>query len=219
MDVRLVFSKTLRNAPQYNGAPPIRLLLRELSLTVDIRPGHNFTKESAMSLLDSLKDVLNQYGNSATQNSAKAPEHFDQVSQVAPPNLIAEGLAAVFHSDQTPAFGNLVGSLFSQSSGQQKAGLLNQLLASVGPSALSQLAGGGALASLLNGAKQITPEQANQIPPDVVQQIATHAEKSDPSIIDKASAFYAEHPTLIKTLGGAALSIALAKVAERQKAA
>src|SRR5215475_4974232 len=166
-----------------------------------------------MSLLDSLTDVLNQYRNSSTQNSVNASEHFDQVSQAAPPNLIAEGLAAVFHSDRTPAFGNLVGSLFSQSSGEQKAGLLNQLLASVGPSTLSQLAGGGALASLLGGAKQITPEQANQISPEAVQQIATHAEKSDPSIIDKASAFYAEHPTLIKTLGGAALSIALAKVA------
>jgi len=172
-----------------------------------------------MTLLDSLKDVLNQYSKSSPQTNTNVTDHFDQVSQAAPPNLIAEGLAAVFQSDQTPAFGNLVGNLFGQSNGEQKAGLLNQLLASVGPSALTQLAGGGTLASLLGGAKQITPEQANQISPDVVQQIATHAEKNDPSIIDKASAFYAEHPTLIKTLGGAALSIALAKVAERQKAA
>jgi hypothetical protein len=37
--------------------------------------------------------------------------------------------------------------------------------------------------------------------------------------VDKASAFYAQHTTLVKTLGGAALSIALAKVAEWQKAA
>jgi hypothetical protein len=44
-------------------------------------------------------------------------------------------------------------------------------------------------------------------------------EKSDPSIVDKASAFYAQHSALVKTLGGAALTIALAKVAERQKAA
>jgi hypothetical protein len=43
--------------------------------------------------------------------------------------------------------------------------------------------------------------------------------KSDPSIVDKASAFYAQHSTLVKTLGGAALTIALEKVAERQKAA
>jgi hypothetical protein len=52
-----------------------------------------------------------------------------------------------------------------------------------------------------------------------VQQMAAHAEKADPSIVDKASAFYAQHATLVKTLGGAALSIALVKVAERQKAA
>ena len=173
-----------------------------------------------MGLLDSVKDVLSQYTSSSTPNNANATEHFDQVSQTASPNVIAEGLAAVFHSDQTPAFGNLVGNLFSRSSGEQKAGLLNQLLASVGPGALAQLAGGGAVASLLGGAgKQITPEQAQNISPDVVQQIAVHAEKNDPSIIDKASAFYAQHPALIKTLGGAALSIALAKVAERQKAA
>jgi hypothetical protein len=173
-----------------------------------------------MGLLDSVKDILTQYSNTSTQNSANVGDHFDQVSQAAPPNLIAEGLAAVFHSDQTPAFANLVGNLFSQSSGEQKAGLLNQLLAAVGPSALTQLAGGGALAGLLGGAgQQITPEQAQNVSPELVQQIANHAEKADPSIVDKASAFYAQHPTLIKTLGGAALSIALAKVAERQKAA
>jgi hypothetical protein len=171
-----------------------------------------------MGLLDSLKDVLNQYTSSSTQNTANASQHFDQVAQAASPNVIAEGLSAVFRSDQTPAFGNLVGNLFSQSNGEQKAGMLNQLLASVGPGALASLAGGGGLASLLGG-KQITPEQAQNVSPDVVQQIATHAEKSDPSIIDRASQFYAEHPALIKTLGGAALSIALAKVAERQKAA
>jgi hypothetical protein len=172
-----------------------------------------------MGLLDSLKDVLNQYTSSSTANTANATQHFDQVAQAASPNVIAEGLAAVFHSDQTPAFGNLVGNLFGQSNGEQKAGMLNQLLASVGPGTLASLAGGGALASLLGGGKQITPEQAQNVSPDVVQQIATHAEKTDPSIIDKASQFYAEHPALIKTLGGAALSIALAKVAERQKAA
>jgi hypothetical protein len=174
-----------------------------------------------MSLLDSVKDVLNQYTSGSKQNNtADASAHFDQVAQAADHNTIAEGLAAVFHSEQTPAFGNLVSNLFSQSNGDQKAGMLNQLLASVGPGALSQLAGGGALASLLGGgAKQITPDQAQNVSPELVQQLAVHAEKNDPSIVDKASSFYAQHPTLIKTLGGAALSIALAKVAERQKAA
>ena len=173
-----------------------------------------------MTLLDQLGSVLQQYSGKSTPNTADATQHFDQVAQVAPTNVLAEGLSAVFKSDQTPAFGNLVGSLFSQSSGDQKAGVLNQLIAAVGPGTLAQLAGGGALASLLGGgAQQITPEQAQNISPDVVEQIATHAEKADPSVVDKASAFYAQHTTLVKTLGGAALSIALAKVAERQRAA
>ncbi len=173
-----------------------------------------------MGILDSLNDVLKNYSGGQTQNTANAAEHFDQVARAAPHNVIAEGLAAAFRSDQTPAFGNLVGTLFGQSSGEQKAGILNQLLASVGPGVLAQLAGGSALTRLQGTAGQpITPDQAQAVSPDVVQQLATHAEKADPSIVDKASAFYAQHSSLVKTLGGAALTIALAKVAERQKAA
>ena len=84
-----------------------------------------------MGILDSLSDVLKNYSGGQTQNTENAAKHFDQVAQAAPHNVIAEGLAAAFRSDQTPAFGNLVGNLFSQSGGEQKAGILNQLLASV----------------------------------------------------------------------------------------
>jgi hypothetical protein len=171
-----------------------------------------------MTLLDSVTNVLKQYTSGSTPNAANATEHYDQVAQTAPPNAIAEGLSAMFKSDQTPAFGSMVGNLFSGSNGEQKAGMLNQLIASVGPSTVAQMAGCGVLASLLGGgASQITPQQAQNVSPEVVQQIAAHAEKTDPSIVDKASAFYAQHSTLVKTLGGAALSIALAKVAERQR--
>jgi hypothetical protein len=172
-----------------------------------------------MGILDSLSDVLKNYGGSQTENTGVAAEHYDQVAQAAPRSVIAEGLAAAFRSDQTPAFGNLVGNLFNQSNGEQKAGILNQLLSSVGPGVLAQL-GGASFAGLLGGAgQQLTPDQAQSVPADVVQQLATHAEKADPSIIDRAGAFYAEHSSLVKTLGGAALTIALAKVAERQRAA
>ena len=142
-----------------------------------------------MGILDSLNDVLKNYSGGQAQNAGNAAEHYDQVAQAAPTSVIAEGLAAAFRSDQTPAFGNLVSSLFSQSSGEQKAGILNHLLASAGPQVLAQLGGGGALAQLLQaGAQQITPDQAQAVSPDVVQQLATHAEKNDPSIVDKASA-------------------------------
>ena len=168
----------------------------------------------------SLIDVLKQYATGSTPaDNADVGQHFDQVAQNVPPNVLADGLSHAFRSDQTPAFGQLVANMFSQSSGEQKAGMLNQLLSSVGPGALAQIAGGGMLASLLGGgAKQITPEQAQNISPEAIQQLATHAEQADPSILDKASAFYAQHPTLIKTLGGAVLSVALAKVAQKQAA-
>jgi hypothetical protein len=173
-----------------------------------------------MSLIDSVGDLLKQYGIGGSSNPTNATEHFDTVAKAASPDMIADGLAAVFRSNQTPAFGNLVSNLFSQSNGEQKAGLLNQLMSSISPEMLSQLAGSGVLAGLLKGGGgEITPAQAQAVSPDVVQQLASHAETADPSIIDKASSFFAQHPTLIKTLGGAALSIALAKVAERQKAA
>jgi hypothetical protein len=66
---------------------------------------------------------------------------------------------------------------------------------------------------------QLTPDQAQKLSPEVVQQLATHAQNSNPSIVDSVSNFYAQHSTLVKTLGGTALIIALAKVAERQRQA
>jgi hypothetical protein len=173
-----------------------------------------------MGLLDSVSDVLKQYTAGGPANTTNAADHFDKVAQAVPQDAIADGLSAVFRSNQTPAFGNLVGNLFSQSNGEQKAGLLNQLLASVDSTSLSQLAVGGALAGILgSGTKALTADQAQNVSPELVQQLASHAEKTNPSIVDRASAFYAQHPMLVKTLGSAALSIALAKVAQRQRAA
>ena len=174
-----------------------------------------------MGLMDQLSSVLQQYANNSGSGPvpAQVNQHFDQVAQAAPKNVMAEGLASAFRSNNTPAFGQMLGGLFSQSNGDQKAGILNQLLAGAGPGVLSQVVGGGGgLASLLSGGSQLTAAQAQQVSPEAVQQLAAHAEKSDPSIIDRASSFYAEHPGLVKTLGGAALTVALAKIAERTKA-
>jgi hypothetical protein len=63
----------------------------------------------------------------------------------------------------------------------------------------------------------VTPQQASQISPQQVQDLANHAEKSNPDIFDKLGGFYAEHPQLVKTLGSAALTIALAKMANRMR--
>jgi hypothetical protein len=177
-----------------------------------------------MGLFDQLQNVLTQYtsgNNAATQNPEEVEQHFNQVAAVAPQASLAEGLAAAFRSNQTPAFGQMVSSLFSQSSGEQKAGLLNQLMRSIPPGAVQSLvasgAGGGALAGLLqSGTANVTPEQAQQVSPEAVQQLAATAEKHDPSIVDTASQFYAQHSTLVNTLGGMAMTMVLSHIAEKQ---
>src|SRR5271154_7238675 len=122
------------------------------------------TRRNDMPWMDQVGSLLKQYTSGGTAAAAApAPDvhaHFDQVAAAAPQSTIAEGLAAAFHSDQTPAFGTMLSGLFANSTGEQKAGLLNQLLANVNPAMLSSIAGGGALAGLLKSGGEITPEHA-----------------------------------------------------------
>jgi hypothetical protein len=164
-------------------------------------------------MLMGLLDLLQQYaGAKPDQATGNVSDHFHEVAQAAPPEAVGQGLAAAFRSDQTPPFGQMVGQLFSQANPQQQSGMLNQLLATVGPGAASML-GGGNLQQDSGGTPQITPEQASQLDPQQVQQLAEHAERQNPGIVDTLSGFYAQHPTLVKTLGAGALTIAMSKIA------
>ena len=167
-----------------------------------------------------LGNLLQKYLNPSAAPSADASAHFDQVAQHASPEVMGQGISDALRSDQTPPLGQMVSSIFSNANPQQQAGMLNQILGSLGPGALSSLGSGalGGLAGALGGARpQITPEQASQISPQQVQDLANHAEKTSPDIFDKLGSFYAEHPQLVKTLGSAALTIALAKMANRMR--
>jgi hypothetical protein len=173
-----------------------------------------------MSWTDKLGNMLSQYtsGGAAAQPAPDVHAHFDEVARAVPASAIAEGLTAAFNSDKTPAFGQMLSTLFNNSTGDQKAGMINLLLSSVSPSILAQLLSGAGLAGLIGAGKmQLTADQAQKLPPEAVQQLATQAQSSNPSIVSSVSNFYAQHTELVKTLGGAALTIALAKVAERQK--
>jgi hypothetical protein len=176
-----------------------------------------------MSWTDSVGNLLKQYtsGGAAAQPAQDVHAHFDQVAQAAPASVLAEGLTAAFNSDKTPAFGQMLSSLFNNSTGDQKAGMINQLLGSVNPAMLTSVLSAAGLGGLAagGGTPQLTPDQASKLSPEAVQQLATHAQNANPSVVESVSSFYAQHSTLVKTLGGAALSIALAKVAERQRQA
>jgi hypothetical protein len=110
--------------------------------------------------------------------------------------------------------------LFERSPATQKTGVLNTLIAALGPTLVSQfLESHGATRAakeLEVGRGRISPEVAEQIPAKSMEAVAAEPEKKDPSIVDRISQFYADQPTIVKTLGGLALAVAMAKVAQRQ---
>ncbi len=158
--------------------------------------------------LSNLMGILNQYRDaSAGAPPPNVEEDYSKVAQNAPQSHLASGLAEAFRSTATPPFGQMLSTLFSNSNGQQRAGILNQLLGAVGPGVLAS-GGLGSLAGLLRGGQSsVTPEQANQVSPQAVQQLAEHAQNQNPSIVDQAGEFYAQHPTLVKALGAGSLAL------------
>lgn len=158
-----------------------------------------------------LGDILEQYANRPTSTEAD----FDEVAPQVPPDVLGDGIAQAFRSDQTPAFGNMVEQLFGGSNPSQRAGLLNQLIAAVGPAILGKLGGlfgGGGGGS---APPTITDSDAARVSPSQVREMAEAAEESDPGVLDRIGGFYAQHPELVKMLGGAALAIALGRMANR----
>ena len=167
-----------------------------------------------------LMDILQQYTrNAGVPDANTVHDHFDEVTRTAPAGTVGQGVADAFRAEGTPPFGQMVGQMFGQSDPQQQAGVLNQLLRSISPAVLSALGGGilGRMASTGGGVPQVTPEQASQVTPEQVQEIAARAEQHDPTVLDKVGDFYAQHPQLVKTLGSAALAIALAGIANRTR--
>jgi len=169
-----------------------------------------------MTLLDDLGSLAAKFGSG---NASEADVHaaYEQVANAAPQGALADGISHAFKSDQTPPFQEMVANLFSNSTPEQKAGLLNQILAVLGPNAaqtLGNVAGAGGLAGILSGGS-VTSQQAQQVPQQTVEILAKQAEKKDPSIVDRAAGFYAQHPTLVKAIGAGALALLLSRMSKR----
>ncbi len=169
-----------------------------------------------MDWMNKVTGILGQYANAdPTQGSPEVHQHFDSVAQAVPKDTLAEGIAAAFNSDQTPAFGQMVSKLFSQSDSSQKAGILSHLVGAAGPGLVSSVLAGQGLSGL---AGSVTPEAAAQVTPEAVEKLAAEAHKQNPSVVDAISNFYAQHPTLVKTLGATALTIAMNRMSKRAAA-
>jgi len=166
-----------------------------------------------MGLFDSVTSLLSQYapGSGATPVGDVAA-HFQELSRSVDAATLAPGIAAAMRSDQTPPFPQLVSQLFSSASGEQKLAMLNTLASSASPQLRAQLS---ALIPALATGSSLTAAQASAVSPAAIQSVTQHVEQHDASIVEKMSAVYAAHPTLVKTLGSAAMMLAMRTIAER----
>jgi len=171
-----------------------------------------------MSLFDEIGGMLQSYaGANPAQAPASVHDDYDQAVSRVPQGSVADAMAAAMRSNHTPDFGSTMSQMFGQADSSQKATMLNSILGSLGPGVLSSVMGGlgGSLLSrLASGQHQITPDEASQLSPAQVKEVATAAEQHDPSVVDRVSQVYAEHPTLFKALGTAAMAMVLTKMAK-----
>jgi hypothetical protein len=171
-----------------------------------------------MGWMNQLGGLLGQYMDA--QNPDRAEQDFDEVSRHAPRDAMAGGLAEAFRSDRTPPFANMLGQLFGNSNSNMKASLLNTLIAAAGPQVLSAIlarhSGSSAPKEINVQSGHLSPEEADRVPAAAVEELADEAQKRDPNVIDQISDFYAEHPTLVKSLGAAALAVAMSHFAKQR---
>jgi hypothetical protein len=166
--------------------------------------------------ISDLIGILEQYRNASVSNPPKnVQQDYQQAADTVPSSHLADALSAAFRSGETPPFAQMITSLFTNSNPDQRAGILNQLLSAVGPSSAATGALGSLGGLLRGGNNKVSAEQANQVSPQAVQQLAEHAENQNPSIIDQAGRFYSQHPKLVQALGAGSLALIMSHLSKR----
>jgi hypothetical protein len=166
-----------------------------------------------------LNDILARYLGGQPESGQPA-EDFQHVAQNVSPDVLGKGLSAALGSAQTPPAGQMVSQMFEASTPEQRAAMLNRLIAALGPAGSSIIVGMLGRGNAATGAtRAVTPEQASQVSPQQVQDVVTRAQQHDPGILDSLGGFYAQHPGLVKTLGAAALAIALGRISQHLRGA
>jgi hypothetical protein len=164
-------------------------------------------------------DILKQYSIPGVAPTGDVLGHFDSVAHQASPKDLGSSIAAAMRSNATPSFGQTIANLFDQSNPEQKAGVLNEIIQVLGSAGIANA--GGSMFSRILGAgppsAPITPTQAAQVSPADVTAIAVSAQQHDDSIVDRLGSFYAQHPTLVKTLGVAALGAVMSHMNQLQR--
>jgi len=121
---------------------------------------------------------------------------YESAASQAPPEDVSHGLHEAFRSEETPPFEKMIGQLFGGSDPNQRAGFLNQILG-----------------------RNVSPQDATQVPVQEVENATAQAAAANPTIMERASRFYADHPVLVQTLGQAAITIAMNAMMNRRRTA
>ena len=172
-----------------------------------------------------LLDVLNQYQHRQNPPPPHVFDDFDRVAREADPEDIGYGLEEAFNDDDTPPFEEMVGQLYDRSDDDTRAGLLNEIVNSLGGGqAVATAAGGGLLGGVLGdlmrrrqGRQTLGPRDARNIPASDIQAAAREAKLQNPGVVQKISRFYARNPQMVQVLGQAALSILMSGMARRRR--
>ena len=165
-----------------------------------------------------LLDVLGRYADQPNHAPPQVMADFDAVANEAPPEVLGKGLEDAFNADSTPPFEQMVGHLYERSDPHVRAGLLNEILGSLGGAGGAAL-GGGILGNMLRRGmnQRVSPDEARTIPANDIEQAAREAARQNPGIVERVSRFYAQHPRLVQTLGQAAIAIAMNGMARRRR--
>jgi len=173
-----------------------------------------------------LLDVLNQYAQPPDRPPPHVFEDFDRVAREVDPDDLSHGLEDAFQSDATPPFEQMVGQLYEQSDDDTRAGLLNEILGSLGGGqqrggGLGGALAGGVLGSILarmgQGNPRISPREAHEVPAREIEFAAREAAQRNPGVVQRVSRFYARNPQLVRVLGQAALGILMSGLARRRR--
>jgi hypothetical protein len=161
---------------------------------------------------DQVGELLQQFAGGAQGGDPHAA--FDEVARHAPQGDLAGAIAGAFQSNQTPPIGRIVSQVFGSAGGAQKAGILNTLIAAIGPGVLQQVLQRfnlGDFAGAVGGGR-VSEAEASQVPPEAAGAIAEHAQQANPNIVNELGGLLAGNPDLLKSLGGGALSAVMSRL-------
>ena len=150
--------------------------------------------------------ILKQYAQGGTQPPAEVATHFDQVAKAVPTSDLADGVAHAIRSDQTP--GRADREQHVQPGQRPAEGRhAGTDVSALGPSAAAAV-GGGALADVVNKGGAAASRRATGVARrgEAAGRPRAHRRRLDHQ---QLSGFYAQHPTLVKSLGAGALALVI----------